>query len=106
MQVVKHICKSLCNTELKYIKDINDQECVDHCSSKNNYIGGDYICWTHCNGNHSNFNKTYEGINFYLSVKNYPTEGDYFYIVEYKGNDRIAKEECVLNCPKHFSFWS
>ena len=73
-----YICKSLCNIELKYIKDINDQECVDHCPSKNNYIGGDYICRTHCNGNHSYFNETYERINFYQCVKHCPTGGIIF----------------------------
>ena len=73
-----YICKSLCNIELKYIKDINDQECVDHCPSKNNYIGGNYICRTHCNGNHSYFNETYERINFYQCVKHCPTGGIIF----------------------------
>ena len=99
-----YICKSSCNTELKYIKDINDQECVEHCPPQNNYIGGDYICRTHCNGNHSFLLETKESIKYYQCVKHCPTEKDYFYIVEYKGNDRIAKEECVLNCPSTFPF--
>ena len=99
-----YICKSSCNTELKYIKDINDQECVEHCPSENNYIGGDYICRTHCNGNHSYFVEKYSGTDFYQCVKHCPTERDYFYIVEYKGNDRVVKEECVLNCPDTFPF--
>lgn len=99
-----YICKSSCNTELKYIKDINDQECVDHCPSENNYIGGDYICRTHCNGNHSYFDHESDSINYYKCVKHCPTEDGYFYIVEYKGGERIPKEECVLTCPETFPF--
>jgi hypothetical protein len=96
-----YICKSSCNTELKYIKDLNDQECVDQCPTKNNYIGVDYICRTHCNGDHS---VKIGNTNYYQCVKYCPTENDYFYIVEYKNGVRISKEECVQSCPGTFPF--
>ena len=102
-----YICKTACNTEKKYIKDINDQECVDKCPPNNNYIGADFICRNHCDNDDSGnyalllVETPYK---LYQCVKYCPTEDNYFYIVEKKNGVNFKKEECVLRCPENFPF--
>ena len=83
----------------KYIKDLNDKECVEQCPTNNNYIKkNSNQCLYKCEKDDFFKETTITGI--YQCLDSCPTEQGYFYVYE---NNKL-KRKCYNGCPTNFNF--
>ena len=94
-----YVCRSSCMGKNKYIKDLNDKECVEQCPTNNNYIKkNSNQCLYKCEKDDFFKETTITGI--YQCLDSCPTEQGYFYVYE---NNKL-KRKCYNGCPTNFNF--
>lgn len=94
-----YICSPSCIGKNKFIKDINDKECVEQCPTNNNFIQkNSNQCVTKCQKDDFFIEATIDGI--YQCLDSCPTDQGYFYVFE---NEEI-KRKCYKGCPTDFNF--
>jgi hypothetical protein len=94
-----YVCRSSCMGKNKYIKDLNDKECVEQCPTNNNYIKkNSNQCLYKCEKDDFFKETTITGI--YQCLDSCPNDQGYFYVCE----DDKLKRNCNNGRPQDFYF--